>query len=140
MQSWKRKLRMGMVGGGPGAFIGAVHRTAAAMDLQAEMVAGCFSQDPEKSKQTGKELYLDPKRVYATYQEMAEAESKLPADQRVDFVSIVTPNVSHFAIAKTFLEAGFNVVLDKPMTYSLERGGRPGEGRRAERQSLLPHL
>jgi predicted dehydrogenase len=119
MKSWKRKLRMGMVGGGPGAFIGAVHRTAAVMDLQAEVVAGCFSQDPEKSRQTGRELYLDPARVYPTYQAMAEAERALPEGQRVDFVSIVTPNVSHFDIAKTFLQAGFNVVLDKPMTYTL---------------------
>jgi len=119
MKSWKRRLRMGMVGGGPGAFIGAVHRTAAVMDLQAEVVAGCFSQDPERSRQTGRELYLDPTRVYPTYQAMAEAERALPEGRRVDFVSIVTPNVSHFAIAKTFLQAGFNVVLDKPMTYTL---------------------
>jgi len=121
MKSWKRKLRMGMVGGGPGAFIGAVHRTAATMDLQSEVIAGCFSQDPEKSKQTGKELYLDPKRVYGSYQQMADAEAKLPVGERVDFVSIVTPNVSHFDIAKTFLEAGFNVVMDKPMTYTLDQ-------------------
>ena len=91
------------------------------MDLQAEVVAGCFSQDPEKSKQTGKELYLDPKRVYDSYQQMAEAESKLPIGERVDFVSVVTPNVSHFEIAKTFLQAGFNVVSDKPMTYTWEQ-------------------
>jgi predicted dehydrogenase len=122
MRSWKRKLRMGMVGGGPGAFIGAVHRTAAVMDLQAEVVAGCFSQDFAKGKQTGAELYLDEKRVYPTYQAMVEAEAKLPEELRIDFVSIVTPNVSHFEIAKTFLEAGFHVVCDKPMTYTLEQG------------------
>jgi predicted dehydrogenase len=121
MQSWKRKLRMGMVGGGPGAFIGAVHRTAAVMDLQAEVVAGCFSQKWEGTRQTGRELYLDEKRLYRTYQEMAEAERKLPEGERVDFVSIVTPNVSHFGMARTFLEAGFNVVMDKPMTYTLEQ-------------------
>jgi predicted dehydrogenase len=121
MESWKRKLRMGMVGGGPGAFIGAVHRTVATMDGQAELVAGCFSQDPQKSRQTGKELYLDPARCYDSYEQMAEAEAKLPADRRIDFVTIVTPNVSHFPIAKTFLEAGFHVVCDKPMTYSLEQ-------------------
>ena len=121
MRSWKRKLRMGMVGGGPGAFIGAVHRTAAVMDLQAEVVAGCFSQDFEKSKQTGQELYLSQERVYPTYQAMAEAESKLPADERIDFVSIVTPNVTHFDITKTFLQAGFHVCCDKPMTYNLEQ-------------------
>lgn len=121
MRSWKRKLRMGMVGGGPGAFIGAVHRTAAVMDLQCEVVAGCFSQRWEGTLQTGRELYLDERRLYRTYQEMAEAERALPEDQRIDFVSIVTPNVSHFEIAKTFLEAGFHVVLDKPMTYTLEQ-------------------
>jgi len=119
MESWKRKLRMGMVGGGPGAFIGAVHRLCAALDGQVEMVAGCFSQSHEKTKQTGRELYLDPKRCYATYQEMAAAEAKLPAGQRIDFVSIVTPNVSHFAIAETFLRAGFHIVCDKPMTRTL---------------------
>src|SRR6185436_10610696 len=119
MESWKRKLRMGMVGGGPGAFIGAVHRLCAALDGQVEMVAGCFSQSHEKTNQTGRELYLDPKRCYATYQEMAAAEAKLPAGQRIDFVSIVTPNVSHFAIAETFLRAGFHIVCDKPMTRTL---------------------
>ena len=121
MRSWKRKLRMGMVGGGQGAFIGAVHRTAAAMDLQVELVAGCFSRDYENSRQTGAELYLDPGRVYRTYQEMAQAEAELSPKQRLDFVSIVTPNVSHFDIAETFLKAGFHVVCDKPMTYTLEQ-------------------
>ena len=120
MESWKRKLRMGMVGGGPGAFIGAVHRLCAAMDGQIELVAGCFSQNPDKTKQTGAELYLDPKRCYATYQDMAAAEAKLPADKRIDFVSIVTPNVSHYPIAETFLRADFHVVCDKPMTYTLQ--------------------
>jgi len=120
MESWKRKLRMGMVGGGQGAFIGAVHRIAAVMDQQAEVVAGCFSRDFENTKATGGQLYLDPARCYRTYEEMAAAEAKLPPDARIDFVSIVTPNVSHFAIAKTFLEAGIHVVCDKPMTYTLE--------------------
>ncbi len=120
MQSWKRKLRMGMVGGGQGAFIGGVHRTAAALDGQIEMVAGCFSRDPENTRQTGAELYLDPARCYDSYEQMAAAEASLPDDQRIDFVSIVTPNVSHFAIAKTFLDAGIHVVCDKPMTYDLD--------------------
>jgi predicted dehydrogenase len=120
MESWKRKLRFGMVGGGQGAFIGGVHRIAATLDQQAELVAGCFSRDPENTRITGQQLYLDPARCYATYQEMAEQEAKLPPDRRIDFVSIVTPNVSHFAIAKTFLEAGFHVVCDKPMTYTLD--------------------
>jgi len=120
MESWKRKLRMGMVGGGQGAFIGGVHRIAATLDQQAELVAGCFSRDPENTKTTGKQLYLNPARCYDSYKQMAEAEAKLPEDERIDFVSIVTPNVSHFDIAKTFLDAGFHVVCDKPMTYSLE--------------------
>ena len=120
MDSWKRKLRMGMVGGGPGAFIGAVHRLCAAMDGQVELVAGCFSQTPENTKQTGAELYLDPGRCYDTYADMAAAEAALPEDERIDFVSIVTPNVSHYAIAETFLKAGFHVVCDKPMTYTLD--------------------
>jgi predicted dehydrogenase len=120
MGPWKRKLRYGMVGGGQGAFIGGVHRIVAAMDGQAELVAGCFSRDPENTRITGEQLYLDPARCYDTYEAMAAAEAKLPADQRIDFVAIVTPNVSHFPIAKTFLEAGFHVVCDKPMTYSLD--------------------
>lgn len=120
MESWKRKLRMGMVGGGQGAFIGAVHRMAAALDQQIELVAGCFSQDPKNTEQTGKDLYLDPARCYGTYKDMAAAEAKLPEDKRIDLVSIVTPNVSHFPIAQTFLEAGFHVVCDKPMTRTLD--------------------
>ncbi len=120
MDSWKRKLRMGMVGGGQGAFIGGVHRIAATLDQQVQLVAGCFSQDPANTRITGEQLYLDPARCYDTAQEMAVAEAKLPEDKRVDFVSIVTPNVSHFAIAKTFLDAGFHVVCDKPMTHTLD--------------------
>ncbi len=120
MEPWKRKLRMGMVGGGQGAFIGGVHRIAATLDQQAELVAGCFSRDPENTKLTGEQLYLDPARCYDSYQEMAAAEARLPEDQRIDFVTIVTPNVSHFPIAKAFLKAGFHVVCDKPMTYTLD--------------------
>jgi predicted dehydrogenase len=120
MESWKRKLRMGMVGGGQGAFIGGVHRIVATLDQQIELVAGCFSRDRENTRITGEQLYLDPARCYETYQEMAAAESERAEDNRIDFVSIVTPNVSHFAIAKTFLDAGFHVVCDKPMTYSLD--------------------
>jgi len=120
MDSWKRKLRMGMVGGGQGAFIGGVHRMVTALDMQVELVAGCFSRDYENTKATGEQLYLDPSRCYSTYQQMAEAEAALPEDQRIDFVAVVTPNVSHFAIAKTFLEKGFHVACDKPMTYTLD--------------------
>ena len=120
MQSWHRKLRMGMVGGGEGAFIGAVHRMAASFDLQIELVAGCFSRDPANTRRTGAQLYLDPSRCYNSAEEMAAAEARLPADRRIDFVSIVTPNVSHAGIATTFLNAGFHVVCDKPMTFTLE--------------------
>ncbi len=120
MDSWKRKLRMGMVGGGEGAFIGGVHRIVATMDLQIEIVAGCFGRDPENTRRTGEALYLDPQRCYDNYQSMAEGEAALPEGERIDFVTIVTPNHLHFDIAKTFLEAGIHVVCDKPMTYTLE--------------------
>ncbi|MEX2044023.1 MAG: Gfo/Idh/MocA family oxidoreductase, partial [Opitutus sp.] len=115
-----RKLRMGMVGGGRGAFIGAVHRMAARLDGEIDLVAGCFSADPNKSKLSGKDLFLEPARVYGTYGEMARREAALPADQRIDFVSIVTRNNSHFAVATTFLQAGFHVVCDKPVCRTLK--------------------
>lgn len=117
-----RKLRMGMVGGGRGAFIGAVHRMAASLDNKIELVAGCFSADPKKSRLSGADLHLDPSRVYATYQEMAAKEAALPADQRIDFVSIVTRNNTHVAVATTFLQAGINVICDKPLAFSLAEG------------------
>src|SRR5215475_9735197 len=120
MHSWKRKLRMGMIGGGQGSFIGAVHRIAAAMDGQMELVAGVFSRDWNNTVETGKQLYLEPSRVYRNYEEMAASEAKLPADKRIDFVSIVTPNNAHAGPAKTFLEAGFHVVCDKPLALTLE--------------------
>ncbi|MEI8342026.1 MAG: Gfo/Idh/MocA family oxidoreductase, partial [Verrucomicrobiota bacterium] len=115
----KRKLRMGMVGGGRGAFIGGVHRMAANLDGQIELVAGCFSSDPDKNRDSGGDLFLDPSRVYSSYQEMAESEAALPPDRRIDFVSIVTPNHLHFPVAECFLEAGFHIVCDKPMTSTL---------------------
>ena len=108
-----------MVGGGRGAFIGGVHRRAAALDGGIELVAGAFSSDPKKSKLSGKDLFLDPKRVYGSYQEMAEKEAALPEDQRIDFVTIVVQNYLHFDVAKTFLKAGFNVICDKPVTLDL---------------------
>jgi predicted dehydrogenase len=117
-----RKLRMGMVGGGRGAFIGAVHRMAARLDGEIDLVAGCFSADPEKSRLSGEDLFLDPTRVYATYEEMVRKEAALPADKRIDFVSIVTRNNTHFAVAKTFLESGFHVVCDKPLCFTLKEG------------------
>ncbi|HYC28737.1 MAG TPA: Gfo/Idh/MocA family oxidoreductase, partial [Chitinophagaceae bacterium] len=115
-----RRLRMGMIGGGPGAFIGAVHRTAALMDGEIELVCGAFSSDAEKSKQAGIQLHLPPERVYGSFKEMVTKEQSLPADVRMDFVSIVTPNHLHFEPAKLALENGFHVVLDKPMTFDLE--------------------
>ncbi|MEZ5327383.1 MAG: Gfo/Idh/MocA family oxidoreductase [Verrucomicrobiales bacterium] len=113
-----RKLRMGMVGGGRGAFIGAVHRMAANLDGKIELVAGAFSSDPEKSKLSGQDFFLDPDRVYGSYKEMAEKEAA--REDRIDFVSIVVQNYLHFDVAKTFLEAGFHVICDKPMTHNLE--------------------
>lgn len=124
MESWKRKLRMGMVGGGQGAFIGAVHRIAATMDQQVEVVAGCFSRHEANTRKTGRQLYLDPSRCYGTCREMAGAEAKLPPERRIDFVTVVTPNVSHYDICRSFLKAGFHVVCDKPMTYRLAEAKR----------------
>jgi predicted dehydrogenase len=116
----KRKLRMGMVGGGRGAFIGAVHRMAANLDGKIELVAGAFSSDPGKSKLSGEDFFLDAGRVYGSYAEMAEKEAA--REDKIDFVTIVVQNHLHFAVAKTFLEAGFNVICDKPMTLTLEQG------------------
>jgi predicted dehydrogenase len=114
-----RKLRMGMIGGSLEAFIGAVHRKAASIDGEIELVCGAFSSDPKKSKATGKALYLDPKRVYGSYKEMIETEKTLPEDQRMDFVSIVTPNHVHFDPAKMALENGFHVIIDKPIAFNV---------------------
>ncbi|MGE0772163.1 MAG: Gfo/Idh/MocA family protein [Cyclobacteriaceae bacterium] len=114
-----RKLRMGMIGGSLEAFIGAVHRRAANLDGQIELVCGAFSSNPDKSKATGKALFLDPKRVYGSYEEMILAEKKLPAGERMDFVSIVTPNHMHYAPAKFALENGFHVIMDKPLAFSM---------------------
>lgn len=115
-----RKLRMGMVGGGSDAFIGAIHRHAAFMDNQIELVCGCFSVDPAISKSSGLSYFLPEDRIYSTYQEMFEHEMTLPEDERMDFVTIVTPNRWHFEPAMMALERGFHVVVDKPMTFSLE--------------------
>ncbi|MBL0025686.1 MAG: Gfo/Idh/MocA family oxidoreductase [Saprospiraceae bacterium] len=115
-----RKIRMGMIGGGQGAFIGAVHRMAARLDGKIELVCGAFSSDPEKSILSGKELNISPERVYASYMEMILEEKKLSPDVRMDFVSIVTPNHVHFGPAKMAIQNGFHVVCDKPLTYNLE--------------------
>lgn len=115
-----RKLRMGMVGGGKNAFIGAVHRIAANMDGLIELCCGALSSKPDTAIESGKMLFLPEDRIYKSYQEMFTAESKLPADKRMDFVAIVTPNHMHFEPAMMALEHGFHVVLDKPMTFTLE--------------------
>lgn len=122
-----RKLRMGMVGGGRGAFIGGVHRMAAALDGKIELVAGAFSSNPDKSKLSGEDLMLDPNRVYSSFQDMASAEGALPADQRIDFVSIVARNDLHFDVAKAFLDMGINVICEKPLAFSLEQGKQLAE-------------
>lgn len=115
-----RKIRMGMVGGGRGAFIGAVHRMAAALDGEIELVCGAFSSNPERSKLSGEDLYLDPSRVYESFEQMILAEKELPEGERMDFVSIVTPNHVHFPPAKMALEHGFHVICDKPLSFNLE--------------------
>jgi predicted dehydrogenase len=116
----QKKLKMGMVGGGSDAFIGAIHRNAAFMDNLIELVCGCFSVNPEISRSSGREYFLPDNRIYTTYQEMFEKEMLLPEEERMDFVTIVTPNKWHFEPAMMALERGFHVVIDKPMTFSLE--------------------
>ena len=112
-----RKIRMGMVGGGPGSFIGSVHRRAANLDGLYELVSGCFSRDPAKNAAAGRELFLPPERLYDSWQEMFEAEKNRP--DRMEVVAVTTPNSTHFPIAMAALEAGFDVVCDKPMTMTL---------------------
>lgn len=136
----KRKLRYGMVGGGRDAFIGAVHRMAANLDGQMELVAGCFSSNAEKSRLSGEDLFLPPARIYASYDEMARSEAALPPEQRIDFVSIVTPNHLHAPAAIAFLERGFHVVCDKPMTRTLDEALTLREAvRRSDRIFALTH-
>ena len=114
-----RKLRMALVGGGPGAFIGRVHVTAAILDNRASLVAGAFSSDPAKSKSVAPDYDVPVARAYGSVDEMIAAERALPADQRIDFVTVATPNHTHFPIAKAALAGGFNVVCDKPLTLDL---------------------
>lgn len=116
-----RKLRMGMVGGGGDAFIGGVHRRAALMDGEIELVAGALSSTPEKSLASGRAWYLSDDRNYGSWEAMLEGELALPEDERVDFVSVVVPNHLHFPVAHAFAEAGINVVCDKPMVHSTEQ-------------------
>lgn len=115
-----RKLRMGMIGGGKDAFIGAVHRLAFNMDGQVEMVAGALSINPELAIESGKELFLAEERTYTDYKVMLEKESTMHANERLDFVSIVTPNFVHFDPAMMALEKGFHVVIEKPITFTLD--------------------
>jgi predicted dehydrogenase len=118
-----RKLRYAMVGGGQGAFIGAVHRKAMALDGQFELVAGALSSDPERARASGRELALADGRNHGRWQDLLESELARPADQRIDFVSIVTPNHVHFPVAQAFAEAGIHVVCDKPLVHSSEEAG-----------------
>jgi predicted dehydrogenase len=122
-----RKIRYGMVGGGRGAFIGAVHRIAAAMDQQIELVCGAFSSDPQKSKDSGADFFLPADRCYGSYEEMITAEAALPEGERMDFIAIVTPNHMHFPPAKMALENGFHVLSDKPATFDLAEAKELGE-------------
>lgn len=115
-----QKVRYGMVGGGPGSFIGKVHRMAANLDGKMELVAGAFSSDSEKSKRMGDELFLNKNRVYGSYQQMVEREASLPKDKRIDVVSVAVPNNLHFEVCKAFIEAGIHVICDKPMTNTLD--------------------
>jgi predicted dehydrogenase len=115
-----RKLRMGMIGGGKDAFIGAIHRIAANMDGQIELVCGALSMHPDIAQESGRLLFLPQDRIYNTYDELFKAESQKPADELMDFVTIVTPNFAHFAPAMQALENGFNVVVEKPVTFTLE--------------------
>ena len=115
-----RKLRMGLIGGGQGAFIGRVHAIAAVLDNRAEIVAGALSSDPERAKASAPDYAIPAERADGSYQELFAAEQALPADHRIDFVSIATPNHTHFPIAKAAIEAGFHVFCDKPMTLDLE--------------------
>lgn len=116
-----RKLRMGMIGGGRGAFIGAIHRHALWMDGLIEIKCGALSVDPELATASGEDLFLDKNRIYLTYEEMLTKEAALPENERIDFVTIVTPNFAHFEPAMMALDKGFHVVLEKPMTLTYEQ-------------------
>jgi predicted dehydrogenase len=125
--SLNRKLRMALVGGGQGSFIGRVHATAAVLDNRAALVAGALSSDPQRAKASAADYDIAPARAYGSYRELLEKEKALPADQRIDFVSVATPNHTHFEIAKAAVEAGFNVICDKPMTFDLAQAEQLAE-------------
>ena len=128
-----KKLNYGMVGGGPGSFIGDAHRKAMNLDGQANLVAGCFSRSAEKCRQTGMELGIAEDRCYVSYEEMAKAEAARP--DGIDFVVVVTPNVSHYPVCKAFLEAGINISCDKPLCLTVEQA--EDLERMAEEKGLL---
>lgn len=130
-----RKLKFGMIGGGLGSFVGGIHRHAASMDGRAEFVAGALASTPERAKQAGETLGLAPERNYGTWQEMLEREQRLPTDERIDFVCIVTPNHVHFEPALAFVEAGFHVVIDKPLVHTSQQALRLIEA--VERRDVL---
>ncbi|MDI9355815.1 MAG: Gfo/Idh/MocA family oxidoreductase [Chitinophagaceae bacterium] len=114
-----RKIRMGMIGGGRGAFIGAIHRYAIRLDNQIDICAGAFHLDPEISMLSGQDLFIERDRIYPNYYEFFEKESKMPVDKKIDFVTIVTPNHVHFEPSKLALEHGFHVVCEKPLSFSV---------------------
>ena len=117
----QRKLRMGLVGGGQGSFIGRVHSIAACLDNRATVVAGALSSNPERSKASAPDYDIAAERAYGSYQEMFAKEAQLPVGERIDFVAVTTPNHTHYEIAKAAVEAGFHVVCDKPMTFDLKQ-------------------
>lgn len=138
--STPKKLKIGLIGGGPGSFIGAIHLNGALMDGMYELVAGAFSSNPEKSKIRGEELMLDPKRVYANYDEMFAKESELPESERIDVVVIVTPNNFHFDPTVKALKYGFHVALDKPLTLNYtEAKALYQEVQKSDKRFLLTH-
>ena len=116
-----RPLRYGMVGGGRNAFIGAVHRAAAALDQQAVLTAGALSSDPARARESARDLGIADERAYGSWQELLEGELARPEDDRIDLVVIVTPNDVHYPVAKAAVEAGFHVVCDKPLVHSSEQ-------------------
>jgi len=128
-----------MVGGGKDAFIGAIHRHAAGIDGLIELVCGALSINPDIAKDSGKSLFLPESRTYLTFEEMITKESQLPEDQRMDFVTIVTPNFAHFAPAKMAMEHGFDVVIEKPIAFTLDEAKELKKNSGCHRQSALPH-
>jgi predicted dehydrogenase len=126
-ESLNRKLRMALVGGGQGSFIGRVHATAAVLDNRAALVAGALSSNAERAKASAADYDIAPNRAYGSYRELLDKEKALPANERIDFVSVTTPNHTHFEIAKAAAEAGFNVICDKPLTFDLAQAEQLAE-------------